>query len=321
MAVSEFKLIEKFFAKQISARNDVSLGIGDDCALLKVPMNQELAVSMDTLVNGVHFPEQTSAQDIGYKALAVNLSDLAAMGAEPAWVMLALTLPKADEQWLTGFMLGFNELLHKYQCQLVGGDLTRGPLSITLQVHGFIPSGQALQRNQAKPGDKIYVTGTLGAAALALQIFKGKISALTEEVTAIMPSLHHPNPRIEVGIHLRNIAHAAIDISDGLAADLGHILQQSQVGATINVTSLPLSPFLKKFLSLDQAYTLALTGGDDYELCFTVPIEKENVLLHIKNSLQTPITCIGCIEAEKGLRLIGEHGDSFKLQSKGYEHF
>ena len=321
MSLSEFKLIENFFTKQAIVRKDVSLGVGDDCALLKVPTNYELAISMDTLVNGIHFPAHTPAQDIGYKALAVNLSDLAAMGAEPAWVMLSLTLPNADEKWLSDFMLGFNEVLHQYQCQLVGGDLTRGPLSITIQVHGFIPTGQALQRNHAKPGDKIYVTGTLGAAALALQIIQKKIIPLPEDVPGIMSALHHPIPRVTEGIILRGIAHAAIDISDGLAADLGHILQQSQVGATVNLINLPLSPFLKKYLSLEKAYQLALTGGDDYELCFTLPVNRENDLLRQQNKFHAPVTCIGLIEERSGLRLIDEHGKLFTLKCEGYEHF
>lgn len=313
---TEFQLIQKFFAKQKKQRKDVLLGIGDDCALVKVSPDQTLAVSTDTLVSGVHFPKNTLAQDIGYKALAVNLSDLAAMGAKPVWVMLALTLPKPDEKWLKDFCIGFFKLIDKYHLQLIGGDTTRGDLSITVQVFGLVPSNKALRRSQAKPGDGIYVTGALGDAALALKYLQKKIPLQKKLGTRVLERLNHPIPCIETGLALRNIAHSAIDISDGLVADLSHILAASRVGARVCVEDVLISPVLAT-LDREMALTLALNGGDDYELCFTVPLKKEKLLKKLKGH----VTRIGEIEAKPGLRLHYRDGKRYTGKIAGYRHF
>lgn len=330
---TEFELIEQFFTAHTKQRRDVLLGIGDDCALLQAPTGQLLAVSTDTLIAGVHFPINTAPYDIGYKALAVNLSDLAAMGAEPAWITLALTMPQVDIAWLTAFRQGFFELIDRYGLQLIGGDTTRGPLSISVQVHGFVPENKALRRSGAQVGDRIYVSGTLGDAGLALQLLMkdaavgatgGRPSRKTQTVAAsdgISRRLHHPEPRINLGLALRGIATSAIDISDGLAADLGHILKASKVGASVLVEDLPLSSELKERLTQEQAWQLALSGGDDYELCFTVPAERESKLITALKSLDCAYTCIGRIEVEPGLRLQHRNGTAFPLSVDGYRHF
>lgn len=326
--MNEFELIDHFFSHPLKQRKDVLLGIGDDAALLKPPANQSLVVAMDTLVAGVHFPEFTKPFDIGYKSLAVNLSDLAAMGATPAWATLALTLPKADKKWLTEFSKGFFKLLKEHDMQLVGGDTTRGPLTITVQVHGFVPEKLALCRNQAKAGDLIYVTGTLGDAGLALlmAIHHSKPVARMKhgeirEKNLILERLNCPTPRIEEGLALRKISNCAIDISDGLAADLKHILQKSHVGATICVEDLPLSNALKNRLSSPEAWNLALTAGDDYELCFTTPPANETKLKKVFEKINCPLTCIGQIEKKAGLRLTYRDGRTYNVKPKGYQHF
>ena len=318
--MNEFQLIQHFFSHTKTERADVILGIGDDAALLQPPSGQSLAVSSDTLIAGVHFFEKEDPYDIGYKSLAVNLSDLAAMGAEPAWLMLSLTLPVADENWLQGFCRGLFELVDEYQLQLVGGDVTKGKLSITLQVMGFVPAALALRRSGAKPGDKIYVTGHLGDAGLALHLLKHHKD--TREISkAILRKLKHPIPRINVGLALRGIASSAIDISDGLFADLSHIVTASGVGAFIDVDNLPLSPALKQ-LSVKDAYNLALSAGDDYELCFTLSPEDElRMLTNLNVLLIDTCTCIGTITSHAGLRLQQRDGSIFTLEKTGFQHF
>lgn len=316
--MNEFSLIKNYFAKLSPQRQDVTLGIGDDCALLRAPVNQLLAVTTDTLVAGVHFFADAPPYELGYKALAVNLSDLAAMGAEPAWVSLAITLPAVDESWLAQFCAGFAELLKLYQLQLIGGDTTQGPLSITITTHGYVPENQALKRDAAKPGDNIYVTGTLGDAGAGLKILKNELQLAKIYVDYLIERLYKPMPRIREGFALRGIAHAAVDISDGLAADLKHILALSRVGATLYVDCLPLSPALKQAIDKKQAWQLALTAGDDYELCFTVPQAKEATL----RQLEITCTRIGVIEQAPGLRLQLSSGKTYDLaQQPGYQHF
>lgn len=311
--LTEFDLIEKFFT-QTKQRADVLLGVGDDAALLQPPAGQILVATTDTLITGVHFPEDTDPVDIGYKTLAVNLSDLAAMGAEPAWVMLALTLPQADIAWLTKFRRGFFELIDQYNLQLVGGDITRGSLLvITVEAFGFVSQEKALRRSGARVDDRIYVTGTLGDAGLALELMKDK--SPTES------RLNRPTPRISTGLALRDIASSCIDISDGLAADLTHILKASNVGARINVEDLPLSPALKKHRSPEEAWKLALSAGDDYELCFTVPPEHEAKLIAALKNIDAGYTHIGNIEAQAGLRLMRHDGTLFALKNNGFRHF
>jgi thiamine-monophosphate kinase len=299
--MKEFELINKFLTKKAGKRAEVILGIGDDCAILRPPKNYDLAVSTDSLVAGIHFPTDTSPYDIGYKTLAANLSDLAAMGAEPCWATLAITLPEIKESWLKELCAGFFSLLKKYHMQLIGGDTTRGPLSLTAQVYGLLPQGTGMTRSGAKPGDSIYVTGYLGNAGLGLK--------LPEKY--FLQKLNHPRPRIKEGIAIRDTATSAIDISDGLAADLGHILEQSKVGATIYTDDLPLSDEILNAISKDVAIKLALSAGDDYELCFTVPE---------KYTAPIPCTKIGIIEKKPGLRILDHMGNPVILEQKGYEH-
>lgn len=322
MSISEFDLIQSFFNRAKHNRSDVIQGIGDDAAILQVPVGQQLVVSTDTLVAGQHFCENAAPADIAYKSLAVNLSDLAAMGAKPAWILLALTLPTADECWLKKFTQGFFPLLERFQCQLVGGDITKGPLSVTVQALGFVPPGKALRRSGAQPGDSIYVTGTLGDAGLALAYLQNKIAfPFTQaQVTFLENRLYRPEPRIAVGLALRDMASSAIDISDGLAADLSHILSASQVGATIEMAKLPFSDSLRT-LVFEKACQFALSAGDDYELCFTVPKTGEIALQHNLDAIGCFYTHIGFINKDSSLLLKREDGSVFILKQTGFQHF
>ncbi|CAB1274895.1 thiamine-phosphate kinase [Candidatus Nitrosacidococcus tergens] len=319
-SLDEFSIIKQFFTRNIYFRRDVTLGIGDDCALVTVPENYELALTIDTLIEGVHFTKNTHPEALGHKALAVGLSDLAAMGATPAWATLALTIPTLNTKWLTQFSQGINNLLEKYKVQLIGGDTTRGEiLTITLQLHGFVPKGKALRRDKAQVGDKVYITGTLGNAGLALQARLGKVVPTQEVLSYINRSLDWPQPRVLEALTLRSLAHAAIDISDGLIADLEHILIASKVGATINVDSIPISDFIKTTVGNDEALTIALTAGDDYELCIIAPDHApiESVL----SEFDCPCTFIGVIEENQGLHCCRSDGTLFSPKSKGYQHF
>jgi thiamine-monophosphate kinase len=321
MANSEFNLIQRFFTKQDVKRSDVLLGVGDDCALLQVPPGESLAVTTDTLVSGVHFFPDTDPESLGHKALAVNLSDLAAMGARPAWITLALVLPEANVQWLTAFASGFFKLAQSFQVQLVGGDTTRGPLTITIQACGFVPDQNALRRDGAAPEDRIYVTGTIGDAALALAASENNWTLSDIHLPHLQTRLLHPTPRIRQGLELRGLASAAIDISDGLAQDLQHILQRSGVGATLDVDHLPCSPALKTSLQAEDAISLALTGGDDYELCFTLPPQHQSRLQSLAAHWDCACTEIGVIEEQLGLRFQRLDNNHFDLSGTGYEHF
>ncbi|AOV16480.1 thiamine-phosphate kinase [Acidihalobacter aeolianus] len=312
----EFELINRHFRRR-SPRDDVVLGVGDDAALLRPPAGQVLAATVDTLIAGVHFPEQTDPADIGYKALAVNLSDLAAMGAEPTWVTLALSLPHADEHWLHAFAEGFHALAARHRVALVGGDTTRGPLSITVQALGWVPEGQALRRDGARPGDDLYVTGTLGDAGLGLAVLQGRAQVAAQYRAALLERLNRPEPRVEAGLALRRLASAAIDISDGLAADLGHLLAASGVGALVELPSLPRGDAV---LVADPHGQLAMTAGDDYELAFTLPPGREGELAALAGRLP-PVTRIGRIEASPGLRLVDAVGDPVAFSLQGYDHF
>lgn len=316
--MSEFSLIDFYFKQRTQKREDVLLGIGDDAALLSVPPGKILVTSIDILISGVHFPVNTLASDIGHKSLAVSLSDMAAMGAEPAWVMLALTLPEEDKTWLKGFCQGFFELADQYGLQLVGGDTTRGPLSITTQVMGFVPVGQAVLRSGAKIGDKIFVTGSLGGAGLGLLVAQNKIAVNNKNP---LNKLNRPEPRVVMGKALRGVASAMIDISDGLVADLGHILTASSVGALVHLQDIPLDEVLKNTMPLKEAYSLALSAGDDYELCFTVPEAKCEPLREIFAEFSCGYFCIGLIEEEQGIRVLDEVGNPFYVECLGYQHF
>ena len=319
MALNEFSLINEFFTQQ-QQRPDVLVGIGDDAALVKPSLDQAIAISTDTLVAGIHFLEDTAPDTLGHKALAANLSDMAAMGAEPAWVTLSLTLPELNEAWLNDFARGFFTLANKYKVQLIGGDTTRGPLSITVQIQGFVPPNKALLRRGANAGDKIYVTGTLGDAGLALQILQNKIHS-TIPTANIMQRLLRPEPRVAVGLALRGLASSAIDISDGLAADLNHILTASGVGAYIKMETIPLSATVTAILCLEQAWQLALSAGDDYELCFTIPAAREKEMEQALKSVNCHYQCIGEIKPDPGLELRRNNGEFFPLQQLGFQHF
>lgn len=319
--MTEFDIIKNYFATQMEHRSDVILGIGDDAALVSVPKGQELTITTDTLINNVHFPETTRAYDIGYKALAVNLSDLAAMGATPAWVTLALTLPKADEVWIEQFCEGFFTLANRHRVQLIGGDLTHGPLTITIQALGLTPQGKAIRRSTAKPGDLIYVTGTLGDAGLGLAFLQNKVELAPSVQKFLQDRLNHPEPRISTGEKLLGLANSAIDISDGLAADLTHILEASNVGAKLYVDRLPFSYELKQSVSIEQAINLALTAGDDYELCFTIPAAKRSELEKQLSTQSCRITCIGEITSDPSLILLYENGNPYHGSINGYQHF
>ncbi len=314
--MTEFELIRRYFARQPITRSDVAAGIGDDAALLRLPPGQQLAVTSDLLVSGVHFFADVDPISLGHKALAVNLSDLAAMGAEPAWFMLNLSLPEINADWLDGFCQGLFNLAREFNVQLVGGDTTRGPLVIGIEAHGFVPETSALRRSGAKVGDKIYVTGNLGDAAFALQHCLGKQQFSESDADILAKKLHRPTPRVREGMALRGLAHSAIDISDGLLADLGHILDMSHVGARIFLERMPLSTLGRKYLK-EAGWETILAGGDDYELCFTVPsqniaaLEKLNLNFH----------CIGEIEAQPGLRIVDESGQAYHPLKMGHDHF
>jgi thiamine-monophosphate kinase len=319
-AISEFDLIRHYFADLTPSRADVSLGIGDDAAVVCVPPDQRLAVSIDTLVSGVHFLPTVSPRALGHKSLAVNLSDLAAMGAEPAWATLALTLPAADASWLQGFADGFATLARRYGVTLIGGDTTRGPLSLTVQVHGFVPEQGVLRRCGAQPGDGVYVTGCLGDAALFLKLQQsGK--PLSHDIETLRQRLERPEPRVEAGMALRELASSAIDISDGLLADLGHILEASGVGARLMLEQLPLSAPYVDWLSRSGDWMPALAGGDDYELCFTAAPEREAQIGRIAGELGLPMRRVGTIEQAQGLRVQMPDGSPWTGSAMGFDHF
>lgn len=315
--MNEFDIIKQYFAAKSHQRPDVLVGIGDDAALTTIPANKYLVTTTDSLIVDVHFPRETTPYDIGYKSLAVNLSDLAAMGATPAWVTLALTLPKADPSWLQAFSAGFFSLLNDFNVQLIGGDLTHGPLSITVQAMGFVSAANMMLRKNAKPGDLIFVTGTIGDAGLALQCLQNNIKVNPDDQAFLLQRLNRPTPQVITGEKLLGHAHAAIDISDGLIADLNHILEQSQVGAQVFVDRIPLSSALIHSLSLEAAIELALTAGDDYELCFTLPENQQEIL----SSLPAQTTCIGVITKDPGLTLQYQDGKNYYGARAGYEHF
>lgn len=315
---SEFDLIRQYFTRSTPS---ALLGVGDDAALLQVSPGMELAVSVDMLVEGRHFSPQDGPGTVGHKSLAVNLSDMAAMGAKPRWATLALALPAADEKWLRGFAGGLFGLAGKFGVELVGGDTTRGPLNICIQIMGEVPVGQALRRDGAKAGDEIWVSGTLGTAALALAFRQGRVELDQLEAAACLPALYVPQPRVALGLELRSIASAAIDVSDGLLADLGHILEQSGVGAEIYFESLPLHEVVRRHINLDAVKNCVLAGGDDYELCFTASSARHAELLALSKKLMLPLTCIGHIVGGTELTLLNGKGHPMQTGTKGFDHF
>lgn len=320
--MDEFELIRRYFAELTAPRDDVSLGIGDDAALLQPPRGHEVVVTTDTLIEGRHFPNDTDPQAVGWKALAVNLSDLAAMGAEPRWFTLALTLRMADPEWLAGFAAGLGAMAREAGIALVGGDTTQGALSITVTAMGTVPAGKAIRRSGAKVGDAICVTGTLGDAALALRLGQGEAGGRGEARSAdlehLRARLNRPVPRVAVGAALRGLAHAAIDLSDGLAGDLSHILVASGVGAEVRTTKLPMSPAFKNLSEPDARVELQVAGGDDYELCICLPAED---VAKLRKRLDLPLTEIGRIVKGKALGFLDGKGKKLSIEPFGYRHF
>jgi thiamine-monophosphate kinase len=320
----EFRLIERIRELTAQPRDDVRIGIGDDAAVLAVPQGQELVVAIDTLVDGVHFPRGTAPADIGWKALAVNLSDLAAMGATPAWALLALTLPDADPIFVDGFAEGFSRLAQPHRLALVGGDTTRGPLSISVAVHGFVPPGQALTRAGARVGDLVLVTGTLGDAAAGLHALQSPLRDDDHRASLrdfLIARLNRPVPRLAAGAALRGQAHACIDISDGLLADLGHICTASGVGVEIEAALLPRSSALLDLYDENSALHFALSGGDDYELCFTVPAHRLAEVQSDLSRLGCGVTKIGRVVEGDSVRVRGTDNAWLAIDHRGWEHF
>ncbi len=318
---SEFDLIRQLATNQTVQREEVVLGIGDDAAILDIPEGYELVVSTDTLNAGVHFPQETSARDIGYKSLAVNLSDMAAMGAKPLAVNLSLSLPDSDDGWLTTFAEGFFELAAKHNVQLMGGDTTCGGLSISVTVMGVVEKGSAIRRSGAQAGDLIYVTGTVGDAGAALLALLGELHLTGPQQRALVDRLNRPTPRVETGLSIQGYASACIDISDGLAADLGHMLDQSNVGAALYVDQIPLSDELQDCFDLAGGWTVPLNSGDDYEICFTIPEDKQGEFEAMMSDSGHSVSCIGMIETSPGLKLMMPDGSTEVVETQGYDHF
>jgi len=323
--VGEFELIDRFFAKLGATRSDVLLGVGDDAALLVPPPDEVLALCVDTLVEGVHFPAGLDAADIGWRALAVNLSDLAAMGAKPAWATLALTLPRLDEameDWLEAFAFGFGALARQHGVALVGGDTTRGPLTISVTAAGFVPAGQALQRSGARVGDLVYVTGWPGDAAAGLELLQDKRQCASRADRSTLESrFRRPEPRVAVGQKLRGLATACIDVSDGLAQDLGRLAAASGVGARLRVSELPRSRALQALADEAAAVRFTLGGGDDYELLFTAPPDQADAVQEAANDCDVSITCIGRITSGSGLQVLDAQGLPMSRRFASFDHF
>ncbi|MBJ6980257.1 thiamine-phosphate kinase [Luteimonas sp. MC1895] len=317
--MAEFGLIERIRARAAHPRDDVVLGIGDDAALLQPPPGMQLVVAMDTLNDGVHFPHGTEAARVGWKALAVNLSDLAAMGAEPAWCTLSLSLPDGDPAWVDGFLDGFLALAGEHRVALVGGDTTRGPLSISVTVLGFVDPGRALRRDGARVGDQVWVSGSLGAAAAALEQWR----AGGARDAALGERLERPRPRVALGRALGGVASACIDVSDGLLADLGHVCAASAVGVLLDIDALPGADRLRRWFGGEAVRTLQVAGGDDYELCFTVPAGADAIARAAAGAAATgvEVTRVGTVVAGQGVQAVDRDGRPWRPERPGHEHF
>jgi thiamine-monophosphate kinase len=322
----EFDLIELIRERTALSRGDVALGIGDDAALLRPAAGHQLVACTDTLVAGVHFPTGTAPADIGWKSLAVNLSDLAAMGATPAWAMLALTLPRADHRFVEAFAEGFAQLARTHAVALVGGDTTQGPLSITVGAFGFVPEGRALLRSGARVGDAVFVTGTPGDAAAALRLLRdaglGTRDALNQQARSeLLSRLNRPEPRVAAGLALRGVASACIDVSDGLLADLQHVCRAGGVGAVIDVDAVPASSAMLALFTATDRRTFGLGGGDDYELCFTAGVDHLDRIAAEFARLGVSVTRIGRIVAEPGVLVRDANGNAVEVPRPGWQHF
>lgn len=319
--LSEFELIGRYFTHPAP---HTRLGVGDDGAVVRVRRGRELVVSADLLVAGRHFFADADPRQLGHKALAVNLSDMAAMGAIARWATLAIALPRVEPWWLRRFAAGFMQLARRHGVDLIGGDTTRGPLAICVQVMGEVPAGSALTRSGARAGDEIWVSGHIGDAALALAAMKGHLKLSAAERGRIQKRLHAPTPRLALGAALRGIARSAIDISDGLCADLGHICERSRVSAVVDFERLPISPVMRRHLDSPAARDALLAGGDDYELCFTAPLARHRAVLRAASRTATKVTAIGRIQACKtrpGVTVIAHGGKRIEVKRGGYDHF
>jgi thiamine-monophosphate kinase len=331
--MGEFDLIERYFKRPAQ---QAVLGVGDDCALLKPTAGMQLAISSDMLVEGRHFLSTVDPASLGHKALAVNLSDLAACGATPTAFTLALSLPRVDEAWLAGFSSGLLQLADAHGCELVGGDTTQGPLNICITVFGEVPPGDALLRHNAQVGDDIYISGTVGDARLALEVFRGTQSLDATGLAYTRLRMERPTPRVALGMALRGVANAAIDVSDGLLGDLGHILKRSGAGAEVDTAWLQasntqrhsagndadagISPWLAA-LPWNKRLDYALAGGDDYELCFTAPVEQREMVHAAAWESDTPVTRIGRITAQPGLVVLDPQGQPMARRFASFDHF
>jgi thiamine-monophosphate kinase len=323
-SLNEFSIIEKYFST-LGKSKGVSLGAGDDCAILDIPSDKQLVTTVDTLVETIHFPSNSSPSDIAQRSLRVNLSDIAAMGADPHWFTLALTLQTANEEWISRFSKALESDAIEFGCTLVGGDLTAGPLSITIQVFGTVDKGKAIKRSGVKEGDYIYVTGSLGEAAAAVSLFEKSLNSTTPLPKNLIDRLHNkfyrPEPRIKEGILLQNIASSAIDISDGLIADLSHILNSKLYGANIEFKCIPYANFLTDIADHKLIQKWVLSGGDDYELCFTVPKKHVALLERMIASKKIQACCIGQVSINSGIRCYDDQGELLNITKSGYQHF
>jgi thiamine-monophosphate kinase len=319
--MDEFELIHRYFSRLGAARADVLLGVGDDAAILRTPDDADLAASVDTIVCGRHFPEDSDARSIGHRALAVNLSDLAAMGARPAWAMLSLTLPRAEPDWLDGFARGFGELARAHEVMLVGGDTTAGPLAVSVQIMGHVPRGTALRRAGGREGDLLAVTGTLGDAGAGLALAMDMLA--TDDASAageLRRRFEYPTPRVEFGLAARGLASAAMDLSDGLAGDLPKLAAASGLGAQVDVDRLPLSRALSAVAGAPRARDFALGGGDDYELLLAIPPARFDALASRAAALNLTLTTIGELRRGNTVQWL-QDGQSYVPAVQGYSHF
>ena len=319
--MKEFELIRRYFDEPGVPRKDVEIGIGDDAAIINVPEKSQLIVTTDTLVEGIHFFADMNPRALGHKAVAVNLSDIAAMGGEPTWLSLSVTLPRADEQWVKEFSCGLFEICEYFNVQVVGGDTTQGPLTVTVSAKGLVPKGKALLRSGAQPGDWIYVTGTLGDAGVAIDSIRNNEPLPLKHHAFIMNRFEFPTPRVAVAQGVREVATAAIDVSDGLISDLQHILTASNVGAVLNVDQLPLSDALRESVPEEKYLDYALCAGDDYEFLFTVPEDKRGALDVTMSHYGVNLTCVGQIQGAAGKLEIRKDGEPFEFDGSGYQHF
>lgn len=320
--LSEFDLIKRYFRRDRAPGPNTVLGIGDDCALLAPTPGRQLAVSSDMLVEDRHFFAGADPFTLGHKCLAVNLSDLAAMGAAPLGFTLALSLPAADPGWLDAFSRGLFALADAHGCELVGGDTTKGPLNVCITIFGELEPGRALRRDAARAGDDIWISGTLGDARLWLAARRSEVALDAADHAATAQRMHAPTPRVALGRLLAQggLAHAALDISDGLVGDLGHILAASRVGAVLDVDALPAGPALQR-LPVPLRRRFAAAGGDDYELCFTAPVDQRAAIRAAGEASGTAVTRVGTITEEAGLKLVDAHGTALDLQLAGWDHF